>query len=221
MFWSLHIGDPHVRFADCSVFPAFAVLLFSALAASGAASVPLRAETAQLPQSFALDLVAAARQQRAVLAIYDPSYRKLDYPMGDVPWYIGVCTDVVVRAYRQMGIDLQQLVHQSRLGSGDRNIDHRRVRVLKKFFARKGTRLKVSDNPEDYKPGDLVTYYLPEGTFSKTHIAIVSDRKTASGMPLVIHNIGYGVSEEDWLFGSKITGHYRYESKPNIKGWKK
>ncbi len=210
-----------MHFADCSVFPAFAVLLFSALAVSGASSVPLRAETAQVPQSFALHLVAAARQQRAVLAIYDPSYRKLDYPMGDVPWYIGVCTDVVVRAYRQMGIDLQQLVHQSRLGSGDRNIDHRRVRVLKKFFARKGTRLKVSDNPEDYKPGDLVTYYLPEGTFSKTHIAIVSDRKTASGMPLVIHNIGYGVSEEDWLFGSKITGHYRYESKPNIKGWKK
>ena len=210
-----------MRFADCSVFPAFAVLLFSAVAASGASSVPLRAETAQVPQSFALDLVAAARQQRAVLAIYDPSYRKLDYPMGDVPWYIGVCTDVVVRAYRKMGIDLQQLVHQSRLGSGDRNIDHRRVRVLKKFFARKGTRLKVSDNPEDYKPGDLVTYYLPEGTFSKTHIAIVSDRKTASGVPLVIHNIGYGVSEEDWLFGSKITGHYRYESNPNIKGWKK
>jgi uncharacterized protein len=217
----LNIGVPQVRFADCSVFPAFAAVFFSVVALSGAASVPLRAETAEVPRSFAMDLVAAARQQRAVLAIYDPSYRKLDYPMGDVPWYIGVCTDVVVRAYRQLGIDLQQLVHKSRLGSGDRNIDHRRVRVLKKFFTRKGTRLKVSDNPENYKPGDLVTYYLPKGTFSKTHIAIVSDRKTASGVPLVIHNIGYGVSEEDWLFGSKITGHYRYEAKPNIKGWKK
>ncbi len=214
------IGDPQVRLADWSIYRAYAAILVAVMVVPVAASVPPHAQAAATRLSFAMQLVAAARQQRAVLAIYDPSYRKLDYPMGDVPWYIGVCTDVVVRAYRKLGIDLQQLVHQSRLGSGDRNIDHRRVRVLKKFFARKGTRLKVSDNPKDYKPGDLVTYYLPRGTFSKTHIAIVSDRTTAAGVPLVIHNIGYGVSEEDWLFGSKITGHYRYKAKPNIKGWK-
>ncbi len=209
-----------MRVGDWTTYWMFVAIILSVTVLVGAVCIPARAENAEARPSFAMQLVAAARQQRAVLAIYDPSYRKLDYPMGDVPWYIGVCTDVVVRAYRKLGIDLQKLIHRSRLGSGDRNIDHRRVRVLKKFFARRGTRLKVSDNPEDYKPGDLVTYYLPEGTFSKTHIAIVSDRKTAAGVPLVIHNIGYGVSEEDWLFGSKITGHYRYKAKPNIKGWK-
>ena len=210
-----------MRVADRSFISAIGAAIIFALTWSASWSLPLRAETADVQQSFAMDLVAAARRQRAVLAIYDPSYRQLNYPMGDVPWYIGVCTDVVIRAYRKLGIDLQSLVHQSRLGSGDRNIDHRRVRVLKKFFARKGKRLKVSDNPEDYKPGDLVTYHLPNGTFSKTHIAIVSDRKTSAGVPLIIHQIGYGVSEEDWLFGSKITGHFRYKAKPNIEGWKK
>ncbi len=172
-------------------------------------------------KAFAAKLVTAAHAQRTVPVIYDPSYRKLDYPMGDVPWYVGVCTDVVVRAYREIGIDLQPLIHESRLGSGDRNIDHRRVVVMKKFFARNGTRLPVTDNPDDYEPGDLVAYHLPDGTFSKTHIAIVSDGKSLAGVPLVIHNRGYGVREEDWLFGSKITGHFRYQRAPNIEGWTK
>lgn len=171
--------------------------------------------------AFAEKLVEAAHMQRTVPVIYDPAYRKIEYPMGDVPWYVGVCTDVVVRAYRSLGIDLQPLIHKSGLGSGDRNIDHRRVLVMKKFFARYGTPLPVSDNPEDFRPGDLVTYHVPDGTFSKTHIAIVSDGETLAGVPLVIHNRGYGVREEDWLFGSKITGHYRYQSAPNIKDWKK
>lgn len=170
--------------------------------------------------TFAQRLVVAARAQTATLTVYDPSYRKLDYPMGDVPWYLGVCTDVVVRAYRALGIDLQPLVHRARIGTGDRNIDHRRVVVLKKFFSRHGRSLPVSDDAKDYAPGDIVTYHVPDGTFSKTHIAIVSDRKSWSGVPLVIHNRGFGVQEEDWLFESKITGHYRYEGKPNIAGWK-
>lgn len=182
---------------------------------------PARAALEEEQKAFAMELVAAARAQRAVPVIYDPAYRKLEYPMGDVPWYIGVCTDVIVRAYRQLGIDLQQLVHESRLGSGDRNIDHRRVVVLKKFLARYGTRLPVSNKPEDYEPGDLVSYHLPHGTFSKTHIAIVSDAKSMAGVPLVIHNRGYGVREEDWLFGSEITGHFRYQRAPQIKDWKK
>ncbi|MEO0731147.1 MAG: DUF1287 domain-containing protein, partial [Pseudomonadota bacterium] len=118
--------------------------------------------------------------------------------------------DVVVRAYRELGIDLQVKVHRARVGSGDRNIDHRRVNVLRKFFRRHGKSLKVSKDPSRYKPGDLVTYYLPDGTFSKTHIVIVSDQKTSDGRPLVIHNRGYGVQLEDWLFEAKITGHYRY-----------
>lgn len=165
---------------------------------------------------FATRLVAAARRQKWVPVIYNPSYRKLDYPMGDVPWYFGVCTDVVVRAYRKLGIDLQQLVHQARVGSGDRNIDHRRVNVLRKFFASRGRRLKVSKNPSDYRPGDIVTYHVPDGRFSKTHIAIVSDAKSWGGVPLVIHNRGFGVSEENWLFAAKITGHYRYKRAPHI-----
>ncbi|MEO1282801.1 MAG: DUF1287 domain-containing protein [Pseudomonadota bacterium] len=169
--------------------------------------------------TFARRLVDAARLQSTALVIYDPSYRQLDYPMGDVPWYVGVCTDVVVRAYRTLGIDLQPLVHKARVGSGDKNIDHRRVLVLKKFFKRKGISLPVSKKPEDYLPGDLVTYHVPDGTFSKTHIAIVSDRKTWSGTPMVIHNRGFGVQEEDWLFAAKITGHFRYKGRPNIKGF--
>lgn len=195
--------------------------LISLLAFLWLASSPSHADSDADDTAFAMELVTAAREQRAVPVIYDPSYRKLDYPMGDVPWFVGVCTDVVVRAYRKLGIDLQQLVHESGVGSGDRNIDHRRVRVLRKFLARKGTVLKVSDNPADYSPGDLVSFYVPDGTFSKTHIAIVSDKKTVAGVPFVIHNRGYGVREEDWLFEAKITGHYRYKTTPNIKDWKK
>ncbi|MEM9029383.1 MAG: DUF1287 domain-containing protein [Pseudomonadota bacterium] len=167
-------------------------------------------ETKKPKASFGERLAAAASEQRWTPALYDPSYRKLKYPMGDVPWYIGVCSDVIVRAYRKVGIDLQVKVHKSRLGSGDRNIDHRRVRVLRKFFTKYGKRLPVTKNPDAFQPGDLVTYYLPDGTFSKDHIAIVSSTKSATGIPLIIHNIGYGVQQEDWLFGAKITGHYRY-----------
>ncbi|MEO0671478.1 MAG: DUF1287 domain-containing protein [Pseudomonadota bacterium] len=160
---------------------------------------------------FGERLADAASAQRWVPVVYNPAYVKLKYPGGDVPWYTGVCTDVVVRAYRKLGIDLQVKVHRARVGSGDRNIDHRRVNVLRKFFARHGTSLPVTKNPENYKPGDLVTYYMPDGTFSKTHIAVVAKQKTASGRPMVIHNRGFGVQLENWLFAEKITGHYRYK----------
>lgn len=167
--------------------------------------------------TFATRLVEAARQQAAVPTLYDPSYRKIPYPGGDVPWYVGVCTDVVVRAYRLLGIDLQELVHTSGAGSGDRNIDHRRVPVLMKFFSRRGKSLPISSDPKDYSPGDIVTYHVPDGTFSKTHIVIVSNRQNVNGVPLVIHNRGYGVQEEDWLFADKITGHYSFETEPHMR----
>lgn len=167
--------------------------------------------------TFAMRLVEAARQQSAVPTFYDPSYRKIPYPNGDVPWYVGVCTDVVIRAYRKLGIDLQELVHTSGVGSGDRNIDHRRVTVLMKFFLRRGNSLPISKNPKDYRPGDIVTYHVPDGTFSKTHIAIVSNRQNVNGVPLVIHNRGYGVQEEDWLFADRITGHYSFETEPHMQ----
>jgi uncharacterized protein YijF (DUF1287 family) len=159
---------------------------------------------------FGPALASAARRQTSHFVFYSTAYRKIGYPMGDVPSYIGVCTDVVVRAYRELGVDLQVLVHKSGAGSGDTNIDHRRVDVLRRFFARAGASVPVTDNPADYKPGDLVTYALPNGWLSKTHIAIVAEEKSPAGVPLIIHNRGWGVQAEDWLFAEKITGHYRY-----------
>jgi uncharacterized protein len=159
---------------------------------------------------FGAKLAAAARRQTSNLVFYNPAYTQIPYPMGDVAPYLGVCTDVVVRAYRALGIDLQVLVHTSGVGSGDTNIDHRRVDVLRRFFARAGTSLPITSNPVDYKPGDLVTYHMPNGWLSKTHIAIVAAEKTPLGVPLVVHNRGWGVQAEDWLFAEKITGHFRY-----------
>ena len=160
--------------------------------------------------SFGLRLANAALARRWVPVIYNPAYVRIAYPGGDVPWYTGVCTDVIVRSYRSLGIDLQVAVHKARVGSGDTNIDHRRVNVLRRFFARKGKSLPVSKDPSRYKPGDIVTMHLPEGRSSKTHIAIVTQHKSSSGIPLIVHNRGYGVQLEDWLFARKITGHYRY-----------
>ena len=162
------------------------------------------------PNEFAKSLAAAARQQVSYFVFYNSSYQKIPYPMGDVPSYYGVCTDVVVRAYRTLGIDLQVQVQKAGVGTGDTNIDHRRVEVLRKFFARAGTSLPITKNPDDYKVGDIVTYYMPNGWLSKTHIAIVAAEKSLAGVPLVIHNRGWGVQAEDWLFAEKITGHFRY-----------
>ncbi len=159
---------------------------------------------------FGMQLAAAARRQMSHFVFYSSTYRKIGYPLGDVPSYLGVCTDVVVRAYRDLGIDLQVLVHKSRAGSGDTNIDHRRVEVLRRFFSRAGTALPITGDPANYKPGDLVTYYMPKGWLSKTHIAIVAAEKSPAGVPLVIHNRGWGVQSEDWLFAERITGHFRY-----------
>jgi hypothetical protein len=159
---------------------------------------------------FGARLAAAARRQTSHLVFYNPAYKQIPYPMGDVAPFFGVCTDVVVRAYRALGIDLQVLVHKSGVGTGDTNIDHRRVDVLRRFFARAGTSLPITRNPADYRPGDIVTYYMPDGWFSKTHIAIVAAEKTPLGVPLVVHNRGWGVQAEDWLFAETITGHYRY-----------
>jgi hypothetical protein len=176
-----------------------------------AAQAPQRKGTAPA-NDFGAALAAVARRQTSHFVFYNPTYMKIGYPMGDVPSYFGVCTDVVVRAYRALGIDLQERVHNSGAGSGDTNIDHRRVEVLRRFFARAGTSLPITGNPGDYKPGDIVTYYMPNGWLSKTHIAIVAAEKTATGVPLIVHNRGWGVQAEDWLFAEKITGHFRYGS---------
>lgn len=197
-----------------------AALLCSVCVLSGIASFPSVAGNTTKQTSgaagsmqnlpFGMRLANAALSRRWVPVVYNPAYVKIAYPGGDVPWYTGVCTDVVVRAYRSLGIDLQVDVHRARVGSGDTNIDHRRVNVLRKFFARKGRSLPISKDPARYKPGDIVTMYLPEGQSSKTHIAIVTQHKSSTGVPLIVHNRGYGVQLEDWLFARKITGHYRY-----------
>ena len=163
-------------------------------------------------------LIKAARSQTRYAVVYDGDYRQIDYPMGDVPADRGVCTDVIIRAYREIGIDLQVLVHEDMranfkryprlwgLSGPDSNIDHRRVPNLQKFFERAGA---VVDEAEsgDYLPGDLVTWMLPGNS---PHIGIVSDRQNATGTPLMIHNIGAGPVEDDILFAYPITGHYRY-----------
>lgn len=172
-------------------------------------------------QAWALQadvLVTAAREQVGVTLTYDPAYRRLGYPNGDVPLNTGVCTDVVIRALREQGLDLQQAVHQDMranfslypknwgLSRPDSNIDHRRVPNLMTWFKRQGWSLPLGQDAERYRPGDIVTWDLGGGL---THIGIISDRQAGSGVPLVLHNIGRGAQEEDILFRFQITGHYR------------
>ena len=166
------------------------------------------------------NLVKSSLERTKHLVIYDGSYRSIDYPMGDVPKSIGVCTDVVIRSYRQLGIDLQQLVHEDMkahfdeypdiwgLTRPDTNIDHRRVPNLERFFERHGETLAITDKPQDYKPGDIVSWRLEGGL---PHIGIVTDQKSASSDNyLIVHNIGLGPKLEDVLFSYRIVGHYRY-----------
>lgn len=188
----------------------------SFLATAGCfAALPARAE------GWTQKLVAAARHQIGRTVIYDPAYVRLDYPGGDVAIERGVCTDVVIRAYRKgLGIDLQQLVHVDMaqhfaaypqswgLARPDSNIDHRRVPNLRVFFKRKGAALAVSETAGDYWPGDLVTMKLPGNL---PHIAIVShDMSDDGSRPMLVHNIGAGARLEDVLFTFEVTGHYRF-----------
>ncbi|MGB5818064.1 MAG: DUF1287 domain-containing protein [Saonia sp.] len=153
---------------------------------------------------------------------YDPSYFSIDYPNGDVPADKGVCTDVVIRAYRKVGIDLQKKVHEDMkvnfnlypkiwgLTTTDKNIDHRRVPNLMVFFKRKGEEKAITKNPEDYVPGDIVCWNLGGAI---THIGIVVDKKSKDGKRnLIVHNIGGGQVLADCLFDFKIIGHYSYSN---------
>ncbi|WP_260581769.1 DUF1287 domain-containing protein [Sphingopyxis sp. PET50] len=166
-------------------------------------------------------LVAAARRQVGITLAYDPAYTVLPFPNGDVPRAKGVCTDVVIRAYRDaFGIDLQALVNADMKGDfgaypknwglrrPDRNIDHRRVPNLATYWTRQRARLPVSADPADWRPGDIFTA-MTGGRFP--HTGIVSDRTSAAGRPLVIHNIGRGAREEDALFDHPLTGHFRWK----------
>ena len=163
-------------------------------------------------------LVEGGYAQIGVTLAYDPSYARIGFPGGDVPLSRGVCSDVVIRAYRSTGIDLQALINQDmrrdfqaypkiwHLAQPDPNIDHRRVPNLATFFRRHGQSLAVTAVAGDYRAGDVVTFQLSNGL---AHIGLVSDR-LQEGRPLIIHNIGEGAQLEDVLFAFKITGHYRY-----------
>lgn len=173
-------------------------------------------------QTKTTQFIQAALHQTKEGIIYNPTYFKIPYPNGDIPAHYGVCTDVVIRAYRKLGIDLQEQVHKDiktnfliypakkhwNQHKPDTNIDHRRVPNLQTFFTRKGKKLRVTDKSEDYQPGDLVTWMLGN---KLPHIGIVIDQKSEDGERyLIVHNVGAGPQLEDVLFAYPISGHYRY-----------
>ncbi|NND61339.1 MAG: DUF1287 domain-containing protein [Gammaproteobacteria bacterium] len=173
------------------------------------------------PASANEQLAAAALQRTEVAVTYDPAYIAIPYPNGDVPDHTGVCTDLVIRSFRAIGIDLQRLVHEDMSANfgvypddwghdrPDTNIDHRRVPNLETFFERHGESLSPSRDVNRYKAGDIVTWRLPGGL---PHIGIVSNVVAAgSSRPLIVHNIGRGPKLEDMLFEYELHGHYRYE----------
>lgn len=174
----------------------------------------------QSPDDFISRLVAAAVERTTHAVRYDGSYCPIPYPNGDVSPETGVCTDEIIRIYRAIGIDLQQLVYEDiksdfqaypqlwGLPRPDPNIDHRRVPNLQRFFERHGDRLELSGNSADYRPGEMVTWTLPNNL---PHIGMITDlRSHDDERPLIVHNIGRGPKLEDMLFEFEITGHYRY-----------
>ena len=182
----------------------------------------LSAATTLLAQpDFYMRLADSALNLTKQRVTYTPGYFTIKYPNGDVPSDKGVCTDVVIRAYRKLGIDLQKEVHEDMkanfskypknwgLTKPDKNIDHRRVPNLMTFFARHGTVKKITNNAADYLPGDIVCWNLGGGV---THIGIVVKNKSSGTQtPMIVHNIGSGQVMEDRLFSYKIIGHYRYK----------
>lgn len=155
--------------------------------------------------------------------VYTPDYVGIKYPNGDVPAKTGVCTDVIIRAYRKLGIDLQKEVHEDMkthfesypnlkkwgLKTTDTNIDHRRVPNLEVFFTRKGKKTKVTNNANDYKTGEIVTWMIGD---KLPHIGIITHIKSKDGKrPMIVHNVGNGQVLEDCLFNYTIVGHFSYE----------
>ena len=180
-------------------------------------------ETRTLPANSSPNLkivIDGAIDQVGKTTSYDPSYQKIDYPNGDVPIETGVCSDVIVRAFRKGGIDLQKDVHEDMksnfsayptkwgLNGPDANIDHRRVPNLETYFTRKGKSLSTTGGSDRFLPGDVITWDLGTG---QDHVGMVANVwYKPSQRYLIVHNIGAGTRMEDVLFAWKITGHYRY-----------
>jgi uncharacterized protein len=165
-------------------------------------------------------LLDSAREQSTITKSYDPRYIQIAYPGGDVPRETGVCSDVIIRAFRAADIDLQKLVHEDmtknfvvyprrwNLSRPDPNIDHRRVPNLMMYFSRFGKALPIIENAQHFQAGDIVAWDLGTG---QTHIGIASDkRKLFAQRSLIFHNISAGVQHEDVLFKWRVIGHYRY-----------
>lgn len=182
-------------------------------------TAPPAAAAPDAPPTISPPLVAAARAQVGVVRLYDPSYFSLSYPGGDVPSDRGVCKDVVIRALRTQGLDLQQAIHDDMrlhfdgypklwgLSRPDRNIDHRRVPNQMRWFERNGWHQRIGSSADDFSPGDIVAWKLTGSGL--LHIGIVSDRRSHDGTPLILHNINAGTQEDDLLFRHAIIGHYR------------
>lgn len=173
-----------------------------------------------IPKNFEEKLSDAAISIVDASIVYTSKYVSIKYPNGDVPANTGVCTDVIVRSYRKLGIDLQKEVHEDMkanfnkypktwgLKTTDTNIDHRRVPNLEVFFTRKGKKLLVSQNPNDYKTGEIVTWMIGG---KLPHIGIITNKKSKDNKrPLIVHNIGAGQVLEDCLFNYEIVGHFKY-----------
>ncbi len=183
-----------------------------------AALLAAPAARAQTAPSFAQKVARSAEALTLNPELYDPSYVRIAYPMGDVPSDRGVCADTVIRAFRGGGVDLQRLVHEDMarafaaypsiwgLKRPDTNIDHRRVPNLETFFKRAGVSLELTTDSALFEPGDLVSWRIPV-----PHIGVVSTRRTASGRPLMVHNIGAGSQLEDVLFAWPRAGWFRYQ----------
>jgi len=204
----------HARYAQLGIMKKLIIILL--LVIPGLVSAYRQGE----PTDFSKKLSQAAIERTKHIVRYDGRYRKISYPNGDVPDNVGVCTDVIVRSYRKLGIDLQKDIHEDMkehfdkypklwgLSKPDTNIDHRRVPNLRTLFKRKGIILPISKDPNDFVAGDIITWMLPGNL---PHIGIVIDSSSGDGnMPLIVHNIGLGPVIEDILFDYQITGHYRY-----------
>lgn len=200
------------------------LLLFIFISCQQKESKALAISNSAEPKTFSEKLSQAAISIIDPSIDYDPAYFKIDYPNGDVPKGKGVCTDVIIRSYRILNIDLQKEVHEDMIENfslypnlkkwgmtkTDTNIDHRRVPNLEVFFERKGIKLPVTQNAKDYKTGELVTWMIND---KLPHIGIITNKKSSDGKRnLIVHNVGGGQVLEDCLFEYKIVGHFKYEN---------
>jgi uncharacterized protein YijF (DUF1287 family) len=185
-------------------------------------SKTLATNTSEVTKTFEDKLAVAAISIIDPTIDYDPSYFSIKYPNGDIPKTKGVCTDVIIRAYRKLGTDLQKEVHEDMkanflqypnlkrwgMTKTDTNIDHRRVPNLEVFFKRKGTKLPISKNAKEYKTGEIVTWMI---NGKLPHIGIITNKKSYDGeRNLIVHNVGQGQVIEDCLFSYQIVGHFKY-----------